>query len=951
MPRESSRFSNIGLDRSEEKQVPDFGFQASNNRAQTFEQFQVNGEVSLSWPYKSPSAEYMAKLGFYFTPTKRLKDRVTCFYCKKLQSTWKNVKDPCSHHLKKFPNCHFSHLHSYASQSSSYSTFDWSQVDIFKDPFSSEAVEIRRSTFGNLWPHDYIKSSKPTSDKMVQAGFCFFPQVQDDDLASCMYCSVSLEGWDESDDPLEEHKKRASEHNCYFLKKTQERLVEKSLNNQTQENDLDGEQEADQYVYKSPKELELEQSPRRVPKYRNDDAEISQHSFKRSSSLESTSTYTKRSKNEAKNNESLTFSGGTLKRPKRATNNANYVLDGSSDDGFSQGESSNDEDDEDSYHGADLSKEENESYGITANSMELTSEPKSYKTSTKYGSKSSKPSSSNRALERSKFVSESPSTKKSAILDSSFNDDGIFSSKRLKDVELNNVLPQTLEKRSLIKASSVTNNETLSLEKHSSEHNSNTNDHSLGPKLISNKKSSTLSDITNIPTSSTLKLLQKEPLKPVSSNESGTPQSEPQIEDDDDDLILVTNSISQEKLQSDTGDENMPKEKYNKIKRRSETLEITTGLRNEILTDVALNEPIEEVDAQNLLLPQATGNENFLTSEKENSKLEEKSFTKEQESWDVKKSEMIGNNQVKELRGSTEDSYIKKPINEDNNSEEEHYDASYDQTSPTLNKMKQRKSISIKESEDKLKNSPQISQNHLYQNLQSSQVLEKTLSREESSIVKQKSNNRSLLSMNRFLESPKSTRSQSPFLDSTYRGSDNIIGDEIVIDVNDIPLEESTDHNIKVDYPKIQAGSIEKIDHKILKNLNQELNQQKDDEKSEDSNEEFHSIDSNNQGHLWIPTDTNKLFQALEDLEMAKDYLTDLKNLPYELNDDVDGRVSYFINEMPQEELEMSIKEWIFHISKQGRSHLDTLCKSMIDQFDQECNKALRKLESLPTSD
>ncbi|THG96500.1 hypothetical protein EW026_g5340 [Hermanssonia centrifuga] len=46
---------------------------------------------------------------------------------------------------------------------------------------------------------------------MAKAGFVYTPQATGDDTASCFYCGVALSGWDEDDDPMEEHHKREVE--------------------------------------------------------------------------------------------------------------------------------------------------------------------------------------------------------------------------------------------------------------------------------------------------------------------------------------------------------------------------------------------------------------------------------------------------------------------------------------------------------------------------------------------------------------------------------------------------------------------------------------------------------------------------------------------------------------------------------------------------------------------
>jgi Inhibitor of Apoptosis domain len=44
---------------------------------------------------------------------------------------------------------------------------------------------------------DFINSLQ-----MTKASFAFTPQILGDDTGTCLYCRVSLNGWDEDDDPL-----------------------------------------------------------------------------------------------------------------------------------------------------------------------------------------------------------------------------------------------------------------------------------------------------------------------------------------------------------------------------------------------------------------------------------------------------------------------------------------------------------------------------------------------------------------------------------------------------------------------------------------------------------------------------------------------------------------------------------------------------------------------------
>ncbi|KAI9017002.1 hypothetical protein BC832DRAFT_3923 [Gaertneriomyces semiglobifer] len=53
---------------------------------------------------------------------------------------------------------------------------------------------------------------------MSEAGFIFFPLSDAPDMVLCPYCMVSLDGWEPTDDPTVEHRKR--KENCSFFKGT-----------------------------------------------------------------------------------------------------------------------------------------------------------------------------------------------------------------------------------------------------------------------------------------------------------------------------------------------------------------------------------------------------------------------------------------------------------------------------------------------------------------------------------------------------------------------------------------------------------------------------------------------------------------------------------------------------------------------------------------------------------
>ncbi|OKL56120.1 hypothetical protein UA08_08699 [Talaromyces atroroseus] len=84
-----------------------------------------------------------------------------------------------------------------------------------EDPTSMAIVEARRTTFAIGWPHDGKSGWVCQSDKMVEAGWYFCPNEESPDLASCPYCKLSLDGWEETDNPFEEHYRRSSD--CSFF--------------------------------------------------------------------------------------------------------------------------------------------------------------------------------------------------------------------------------------------------------------------------------------------------------------------------------------------------------------------------------------------------------------------------------------------------------------------------------------------------------------------------------------------------------------------------------------------------------------------------------------------------------------------------------------------------------------------------------------------------------------
>jgi hypothetical protein len=51
--------------------------------------------------------------------------------------------------------------------------------------------------------------------QLAEAGWYYDPSPEQQDGVTCPYCSLSLDGWDAGDDPLEEHRRRAPD--CLFF--------------------------------------------------------------------------------------------------------------------------------------------------------------------------------------------------------------------------------------------------------------------------------------------------------------------------------------------------------------------------------------------------------------------------------------------------------------------------------------------------------------------------------------------------------------------------------------------------------------------------------------------------------------------------------------------------------------------------------------------------------------
>ncbi|KAJ5131184.1 uncharacterized protein N7515_007223 [Penicillium bovifimosum] len=161
----------------------------------------------ITWPHQRPSPAELAHAGFYYKPYETNPDNTTCFQCHRALDGWEEDDNPVTEHLKHAPDCGWAIMMDLQQRSSNPATIE--------DPTGDRITQARLATFGSAWPHDGKKGWLCQSEKMVESGWYFCPTDESDDLASCVYCKLSLDGWEPKDDPFDEHYRRSSD--CSFF--------------------------------------------------------------------------------------------------------------------------------------------------------------------------------------------------------------------------------------------------------------------------------------------------------------------------------------------------------------------------------------------------------------------------------------------------------------------------------------------------------------------------------------------------------------------------------------------------------------------------------------------------------------------------------------------------------------------------------------------------------------
>ncbi|KAG5519821.1 hypothetical protein PMAC_000094 [Pneumocystis sp. 'macacae'] len=169
--------------------------------------FQLFSRKKSRWPHSYPTPKDLADAGFYYDPHPSSNDNVSCFLCKKALDGWDVNDNPVKEHFQHSRQCGWAIL--------KYIKLFGKDTSFLTD---KELQNAREATFGSWWPHEQKRGWFSKIKKMSQAGFYYNPTPDSNDMVSCIYCDLGLDGWEPKDDPMEEHKKRAP--SCLFFQQS-----------------------------------------------------------------------------------------------------------------------------------------------------------------------------------------------------------------------------------------------------------------------------------------------------------------------------------------------------------------------------------------------------------------------------------------------------------------------------------------------------------------------------------------------------------------------------------------------------------------------------------------------------------------------------------------------------------------------------------------------------------
>ncbi|ODV85184.1 hypothetical protein CANARDRAFT_28479 [[Candida] arabinofermentans NRRL YB-2248] len=102
----------------------------------------------------------------------------------------------------------------------------------------------------------------------------------------------------------------------------------------------------------------------------------------------------------------------------------------------------------------------------------------------------------------------------------------------------------------------------------------------------------------------------------------------------------------------------------------------------------------------------------------------------------------------------------------------------------------------------------------------------------------------------------------------------------------------------------------------------------------------------------WCPIDVTQVQNHVIDFKHAAQYVKEVLDSRYSsLNDDLDYTLTNFISEMPEDELEMTIKDWIFYHADQASKLVKIKAEQMLQNLRADADRALEVLKNLPEFD
>ncbi|TPX53970.1 hypothetical protein SeMB42_g00527 [Synchytrium endobioticum] len=196
--------------------------------------------AATRWPYTrrdkaAPRPEQLAQVGFYFTPTASNPDCCTCYICSTSTSNWKQHTQLWDCHKD---TCALRMLHNHLDQISQTATKNKKADGIDHAPNSSIIIQARLASFGkDWWPHASDNHWHPQPQALAAAGWIYKPYDDAEDATECLYCGISLDGWELNDDPVHEHRKRRPECVMFNLPPPKKATSTKALVGPLEEND------------------------------------------------------------------------------------------------------------------------------------------------------------------------------------------------------------------------------------------------------------------------------------------------------------------------------------------------------------------------------------------------------------------------------------------------------------------------------------------------------------------------------------------------------------------------------------------------------------------------------------------------------------------------------------------------------------------------------------------